>query len=57
MTNKTKNQKNGYPWNHQDTEMFSKSQLKELFCRRTSLFTQYSYEPEPVFTGGRCLYV
>jgi hypothetical protein len=57
MTNKTKNQKHQNPWEDQDFEMFSKSEIKELFCRRTSLFTLYCAEPEPVFYNGRCLYV
>ena len=58
MTNKTKSQKELYPeYNHQDSKMFSKSEMNELFCRRTSLFTLYCAEPEPVYYNGRCIYV
>jgi hypothetical protein len=57
MINKEKNQMNQHPIKDMDTEMFSRTEMKELFCRRTSLFTLYCAEPEPVFYNGRCLYI
>ena len=57
MTNKIKIQKKRYPWNVQDTSDFSQSEIELLCSIPTTLFALNSYEPEPVFVRGRCLYL